>query len=458
MTAPHPPLDPTWWERPELQTALATRDVGKIYRWLQRNGWSQTLIGSKTLQSQGEISEILSGRQVKAYEVLERISDAFDIPRGLMGLAYSSTVETDKPQDLTFEDRQSFAGSVASVAFGSATPDARKWLPKFSIGSTSVPDMITLADIEQVRSMTREFRKLDQRFGGGAAVDASRGFYGYARHMLNSKAEDSVSRDLKVSLADFSSMVAWSFHDIGNQLASRRYLMNALVLAREADEPSLISSILYRLGRVNMHEGHPAEALKMLQIGQISAQDAGDPAEIARLHANEALAYAMLGKETHVRDALARAEYEMGRADSSRVSPWTTLYFTPGDYTGHEALVFNMLANATKDQTQKRQFSEVAIDYATKAIAESGPDRPPRSRVFDRIVLATNLLRTGEVNSGVSAAVGVLQASQAIRSGRGARRLGEIADAAVATKDSAAQSIAQAISTHLHTTRKAITA
>ncbi|MEV6888745.1 helix-turn-helix transcriptional regulator [Kribbella sp. NPDC051137] len=317
MTASQPQLDSSWWDQAELRPVLASRDVAGIFRWLQRHGWSQTQIGARTYQSQGEVSEILNGRQVKAYDVLERVADAFEIPRGRMGLAYSSSAEgeSDKSSELTCEDRRDFAGAVASVAFGSVSDQARKWLPEVPNSLAAVPPVITDSDVEQVGSMTLEFRKLDQRYGGGAAVDAARGFYGYARRMIHSTADQRTHRDLKVSLADFSSMLGWSFHDIGDQAAARRFLMNALVLAKDADEPSLAASILYRFGRVSMQEAQPVEALKMLQLGQLAAQDAGDPAEVARLHANEALAYAMLGKHDHVLDAFARAEHEMGRAD-----------------------------------------------------------------------------------------------------------------------------------------------
>src|SRR3954452_18874849 len=141
MPAPGPRLDSAWWVRPELRSVLASRDVGGIFRWLQRHGWSQTQIGARTCQSQGEVSEILNGRQVKAYDVLERIADAFEIPRGLMGLAYSamSQAGTDHSRELTTEDRKNFAGAVASVAFGSVNDEAKKWLPAFSNGVAAVP-------------------------------------------------------------------------------------------------------------------------------------------------------------------------------------------------------------------------------------------------------------------------------------------------------------------------------
>ncbi|WP_433169149.1 helix-turn-helix domain-containing protein [Kribbella sp. CA-247076] len=461
MTAPQPLLDSSWWDQPELRPVLASRDVAGIFRWLQRHGWSQTQIGARTYQSQGEVSEILNGRHVKAYDVLERVADAFEIPRGRMGLAYasSSRAEAGESRKLTSDDRRNFAGAVASVAFGSVNDQARKWLPDVPSSVASVPSVISETDVEQVVSMTAEFRKLDQRYGGGAAVDAARGFYGYARRMIHSTADQRTHRDLKVSLADFSSMLGWSFHDIGDQAAARRFLMNALVLAKDAEEPSLAASILYRLGRVSMQEAQPVEALKMLQLGQLAAQDAGDPAEVARLHANEALAYAMLGKHDHVVDALARAEHEMGRADKSRVSPWTTLYFTPGDYTGHQALVYNSLSGYAKDDAQAREYAVRAVAFAQQAISESGPDRSQRSRTFDRIILSTNLLRTNELDAGIDIARDVISETQHLRSGRGMSRLAEIGTAASQhTDNSDAVDLVHQLDSVRKTAPKALTA
>lgn len=434
MTAGGPPLRPSWWDSPELRPVLAARDVAGLYRWLQRHGWSQTQIGAATCQSQGEVSEILAGRQVRAYDVLVRIADALEVPRGLMGLAYDASGAPHDVMAVRVElnaiQRRDFLGAVASVSVGAVTEAVREWLPSPVLGVAPVPDCVGPADVEQIRSTTAELRRLDQRYGGGAAVDAARGFYGWARGMLHSTADALTHRELKVALADFSSLVAWAFHDVGQQTAARRYLMNALVLARDADETALMASILYRLGRISMHQGQPVDALRMLQLGQIAAQDAGDPAEIARLHANEALAYAMLGKEIHIKDSLARAEFEMGRADPADVSPWTTLYFTPGDYTGHQALVYNALAANTQERTQMARFAAKAAELADDAIASSGPDRPVRSLTFDRIILATNQLRTGEFENGLAAARRAISESERLKSVRATERLAEIASAA----------------------------
>src|SRR5437763_13149657 len=76
------------WNEPEMKRALADRDISSVYRLLRRVGISQRHIAALTGQSQSEVSEILKGRQVMAYDVLARISDGLGIPRGYMGLAY----------------------------------------------------------------------------------------------------------------------------------------------------------------------------------------------------------------------------------------------------------------------------------------------------------------------------------------------------------------------------------
>src|ERR671931_1354637 len=82
------PISQEEWEKPEMRSALAAREVSTVYRLLRRTGVSQRQIAAMTGQSQSEVSEILKGRQVMAYDVLARIADGLGIPRGYMGLAY----------------------------------------------------------------------------------------------------------------------------------------------------------------------------------------------------------------------------------------------------------------------------------------------------------------------------------------------------------------------------------
>jgi hypothetical protein len=86
-------------EGEQARLALARHDVAAVYRILQRHGVSQRRIAHLTGQSQSEVSEILKGRRVRAYDVLARICDGLAVPRGRMGLAYD-----DETRDILAAD------------------------------------------------------------------------------------------------------------------------------------------------------------------------------------------------------------------------------------------------------------------------------------------------------------------------------------------------------------------
>jgi transcriptional regulator with XRE-family HTH domain len=75
------------WESPEMREAVAAHDVTKVFRLLQRVGMSQQRIATLTGQSQPEVSAIIHGRKVQAYDVLLRVTDGLGIPRGLAGMS-----------------------------------------------------------------------------------------------------------------------------------------------------------------------------------------------------------------------------------------------------------------------------------------------------------------------------------------------------------------------------------
>ncbi len=82
-------VDPAVWQREDMRLALAIRDIGTVYRLLQRYGVSQRRIAALTEQTQGGVSEIIAGRRlVVSYDLLIRIADGLGIPRGWLGLAH----------------------------------------------------------------------------------------------------------------------------------------------------------------------------------------------------------------------------------------------------------------------------------------------------------------------------------------------------------------------------------
>ena len=83
-----PAIDPMLYQRDDVREVLAERDIGALYRVLRDEGITQRTITELTGQSQSEVSEILKGRRVVAYDVLVRIVEGLGIPREYMGLSY----------------------------------------------------------------------------------------------------------------------------------------------------------------------------------------------------------------------------------------------------------------------------------------------------------------------------------------------------------------------------------
>src|SRR5512145_2301494 len=81
-------IDRRAWQNPKMRTALAKHDLAIVYRVLKGYGVSRRKVAAITDQSQSEISEIMGGRRVVAYDVLVRICQGFGLPRGWMGLAF----------------------------------------------------------------------------------------------------------------------------------------------------------------------------------------------------------------------------------------------------------------------------------------------------------------------------------------------------------------------------------
>lgn len=88
---PQEEINPDVMQRPDMRRRLADRDIAGVFRLLQRYSMYQRAIAARTGQSQSEVSEIIAGRrQVVSYDLLLRIAEGLEVPRGWMGLAFDA--------------------------------------------------------------------------------------------------------------------------------------------------------------------------------------------------------------------------------------------------------------------------------------------------------------------------------------------------------------------------------
>ncbi|WP_405180830.1 hypothetical protein OG225_06410 [Nocardia sp. NBC_01377] len=311
--------------------------------------------------------------------------------------------------------------AVAAAVVGSPAA-LLPWLPRLDdIPSTGRLDRREVPDADDIQSTTARLRTLDQQRGGFAVADS-------AAELLRSTADlrklcrhDTADQEILVASADLARLIGWASHDAGDQYRARQYATLSLVFARRAGADSLVASILYVLGRISLIERDPRTALRMFQLGQLPAQDAADSGESARLYANEAWAHAMLGDQNRMHFALARAEDEITRVGDI-VAPWTRVFFTPGEFTGIQAVIYNEYATTAPRPIAER-YTRAAIDNARASLQASAPSRPARSILFDNITAASAHFRLGEIDTGLSFASTAIEMAEQVTSARVADRL-----------------------------------
>ncbi|MBB3049575.1 transcriptional regulator with XRE-family HTH domain [Prauserella isguenensis] len=417
-------LNPEVWEGDEMRDALSVRNVSEVYRQLRKHGVSQRQIAAMTGQSQSEVSEILKGRQVMAYDVLARIAAGLGIPRGYMGLAYDEATEiqvagTSGEQQAEEDEsvkRRKFLAHAAQVTMGAAVfgSSAEAWAA--SPARTPAPGRIGVTDVRQVEAATRALRALDYQYGGGFCRDAVVAQLSWGQQMMQASTTDGVRSRLFVALADLHSLAGWTSFDTGLIDSARGHFANALNLAKQGDNHPLVANILYRMGRVYLHQEAPNDALKLFQLGQIAAQESGSELAVAVLCANEAWAYAMMGNSDQAVKLLGRTRDEFARADLVNAESWVK-FFTETDVHAMVGTVHTELA-----QSADPMHTKYAIPALSRAI-DAYNDDMARSKVFNLGMLATNHMIDGDIDQGVRTGGKALDSADGLKSARVEQRM-----------------------------------
>ncbi len=433
-----------------MRDALRRRDLMAVYRRLSTQGFSQRRIANLTGQSPSEIYEIVKGRQVMAYDVLVRIADGLSIPRGYMGLAYAgepmSAIEdalagvANAPDEV--EEVRQLLSYAANVTMGVSIHEVSRWWQPTARAQTPVPASISDTDVTQLEHITGVLRALDYRHGGGACRDAVMAQADYARLLLTSDGTAVVKGRLQLALADLHNLAGWTSFDVGLYSAARRHFSLALEQARACDDLSLVANVLYRLGRLHLHQDYLPQALKFFQLGQLVAQDGEDPLTVAMLHANEAWTHALMGGKSGKNKALiclGRAHDEFVRPRTDGPRGWVS-FFGEADLHALTGIVYGLLCGTRKDD----QHVADAISNLEHSIKLRN-DPMARSMTFELTALATIHLRAGNVRAGIHSGNRAVNLAAQVRSVRTVDRLSPLLAAARQHPDAEAEALAAEI-------------
>ncbi|RSN40051.1 hypothetical protein DMC64_34520 [Amycolatopsis sp. WAC 04197] len=403
---------------------------------LRRHGISQRRISALTGQAQSEVSEICHGRQVMAYDVLARIADGLQIPRGLLGMAYSpDTVGTGAAltavplaaREVTdsMPDRREFLGVLAKVAVGVGLTGADLAILSAPASATPTPARIGATEVTQLRELTRVLWVQEKRLGGGAVREGALAQLGWARQLLRSSYSDATGRELYATVADLYGLVGWSSHDMGLPGDALRYLGLSMAAASEIDDPMRSAIAIEQISRVYLRQGDQAEALKVLQLGQLAADRSGIAELQALTAATTARAHAETGQSRPALDALTTARTVL---ESSPTDPAGTLPEPHG--FGLDVLTSDSGRVLTELARHDRAHAATAIDALTVYQGTSDAVRIKR-RAVSIAHLSTAYFRAGHPDEAVTAGTRALELAASIRSGRVADHLETVRGEAV---------------------------
>jgi transcriptional regulator with XRE-family HTH domain/tetratricopeptide (TPR) repeat protein len=434
-----------------MRTALAAREVSSVYRLLRRTGVSQRQIAAMTGQSQSEVSEILKGRQVMAYDVLARIADGLGVPRGYMGLAYDEVTAirvavTREPSQLEESEavkRREFLAHAAGVTMGANVLGTNTGAWVANPVQTPAPGRIGMTDVRQVEAATRALRSLDYQYGGGFCRDAVVAQLSWGQQMLGATGTELVKQRLHVALADLYNLAGWTSFDIGLTDSARTHFGKALELAKAGGSEPLVANILYRMGRVYLHKQSPNDALKMFQLGQLAAQESGSELAVAVICANQAWAYALMGKKDQTMKLIGRTRDEFARANLDDAEDWVR-FFDEADVYAMIGTVHTVLA-----QTADPTHTKYAIPALSRAIDSYG-DEMNRSKAFNVGMLATNHLLEGDIDHGARIGRTAVDLAENLKSTRVTDRLKPLLEEATKRRNNPdARDLADKITNHL---------
>jgi len=292
MPHPHPPTRPARTTdtvsdrlRRSLTTkaarrALAERDITTVYRLLTQDDISQRQIAQLTGQSQSEVSEVIKGRRVMAYDVLLRIAQGLDIPRAWMGLAYDDEVAKSATpavgKEVVDEDmrRRALLAAASIALLGAPVLGEVLELPKPPPTPTPLPSRLGASDVAALTELTTRLRTVARIYGGGADVVSA--VANRSRPLMSVPASDPIKAELGSALADLHTLAGWCCVDACLHDQARAYFATAMDLAATVGDGIQLASALWHAGIHMRDAGAHNDGLKACQLGLVRLSEAPD--------------------------------------------------------------------------------------------------------------------------------------------------------------------------------------
>jgi len=335
-----------------------------------------------------------------------------DLPAGLgleLPLAWTDTIATSTALWRADVRRRRFL--VSAVFTSAAAPSsALRWLtsPPAAAPASAGTRRVGTADIDAVRELTRSYREIDNKLGGGKirGVVVSYLDEHVSGLLTDGTYSETAGRELAAACGELCQLAGWVAYDSDEHGLAHRYLTQALAYARHADDQALAAEILAAQAHQALYLARPAEGADLARAAQAAATRRGSATLLTECQVMEAHAHAARNDAPACGTALARnAPFDLAARDDD---PGWLSYFD-------EAYLAARMAQCFRDLGDSRH----AVRYARRSLDMDG--RYVRGRAFGLSLLATAHAAAGEPEEATRVGRQALDLTARLNSARSVR-------------------------------------
>jgi hypothetical protein len=305
------------------------------------------------------------------------------------------------------ERRQFIVDSV--FAAGAYATSAVRWLTappaRISVPTRSTRQ-VGRADVDAIREVTQTFHRLDNLFGGGRARSTVvRYLYDEVGPLLHDgRYSETVGRELFAAAAELTRLAGWMAYDLEQHGLAQRYLIQALRLAREANDHALGGEILAGMSHQAVYLYRADDALDLARAAYESATKAGLPALASESLIMQAHALALDNEPSACGRALNAAEQAFERSGTTDIPQWLS-YFDEAYMAAKFGHCFRELGQGNKAEYFARRSLDMVDGYV-------------RGRAFNVVLLANAQLQQQDLDAACATGNQALDLGSGLQSAR----------------------------------------
>jgi len=376
-------------------------DTSSVRRWIEEGHKPRPPIPSI-------LADLFSSRfgyRVTTYDL--GLEEAPTVDRALAyNASLDQTVEAVSDLGRADVDRRKFL-ITAPFAAAAAVGPSRDWLLNTLDRLPTDRHRVRLEDVTAVKNMFAHFQAMDVFQGGGSGRLVLAAYVNeHVYPLLRRTHTTDVHHALAGAAAEQTYLLGWMAFDNGEHGAAQRYLIQALRLTEESDDPALGAHVLAGMADQATLLGHPDEGRRLAQAGRQGLVKAHSAACLADLWTLEARALAAMGDKRATAHAVNQAERAFSAVDFDNEPEWARFI--------DSAYIHGEWANAFRDLGQP----DDAQPHARRSITHARKQNRARRGALSHAALAVTHIQHRDLEAAHVAAVRTVELARKVQSSR----------------------------------------